>query len=268
MGGLAMPYSRSNGVDIWYEVAGDGPAMVLVHANPFDNTLWTYQVAHFSTWFKVISVDIRGYGRSVKQQTPFTLKDMCDDVVGVMRDAGVESAILMGCSVGSSIALLLGLDHPELFDAVILVGGNSEPSDRFQHRIEGYTKELGTYHLQHMHLLVERKFSESHLGAYLLNRYVERQPRLDGEAIAQVFRAANAMRTTDRLHEMKPPVLVINGETDYSRPGGELTAKLIPKALHRVLPDTGHACCLEDPAGFDAFVLEFLRERNLLPEIE
>ena len=263
-----MPYSRSNGVDIWYEVAGDGPAMVLVHANPFDNTLWTYQVAHFSTWFKVISVDIRGYGRSVKQQTPFTLKDMCDDVVGVMRDAGVESAILMGCSVGSSIALLLGLDHPELFDAVILVGGNSEPSDRFQHRIEGYTKELGTYHLQHMHLLVERKFSESPLGAYLLNRYVERQPRLDGEAIAQVFRAANAMRTTDRLHEMKPPVLVINGETDYSRPGGELTAKLIPKAVHRVLPDTGHACCLEDPAGFDAFVLEFLRERNLLPEIK
>ena len=67
---------------------------------------------------------------------------------------------------------------------------------------------------------------------------------------------------------MKPPVLVINGETDYSRPGGERTAKLIPKAIHRVLPDTGHACCLEDPAGFDAFVLEFLRERNLLPEIE
>ena len=120
--------------------------MVLVHANPFDNTLWTYQAAHFSTWFKVISVDIRGYGRSIKQTTPFTLKDMCDDVVGVMRDAGVERAVLMGCSVGSSIALLLGLDHPELFDAVILVGGNSEPSDRFQHRIDGYVKDLGTYH--------------------------------------------------------------------------------------------------------------------------
>jgi hypothetical protein len=41
----AMPYSRANKVDIWYEVAGDGPAMILVHANPFDNTLWTYQVS-------------------------------------------------------------------------------------------------------------------------------------------------------------------------------------------------------------------------------
>jgi pimeloyl-ACP methyl ester carboxylesterase len=232
--------------------------MVLVHANPFDNTLWTYQVAHFSTWFKVISVDIRGYGRSVKQQTPFTLKDMCDDVVGVMRDAGVESAILMGCSVGSSIALLLGLDHPELFDAVILVGGNSEPSDRFQHRIDGYTKELSTYHLQHMHLLVERKFSESRLGAYLLNRYVERQPRLDGEAIAQVFRAANSVRTTGRLHEMKPPVLVINGETDYSRPGGERTAKLIPKARLVVIEDSGHFTPVEQPEALTAILRDMM----------
>ena len=49
-----MPYSRANGVDIWYEVTGDGPAMVLIHANPFDHDLWMYQAAHFSTWFKVV----------------------------------------------------------------------------------------------------------------------------------------------------------------------------------------------------------------------
>ena len=46
--------------------AGDGPAMVLVHANPFDHDLWLYQTAHFSTWFRVIGIDIRGYGRSSK----------------------------------------------------------------------------------------------------------------------------------------------------------------------------------------------------------
>lgn len=65
-----MPYSTSNGLKIWYEVNGDGPAMIFVHANPFDNTLWTYQIAHFSTWFRVISIDIRGYGRSDKPTTP------------------------------------------------------------------------------------------------------------------------------------------------------------------------------------------------------
>ena len=62
-----MPFSRANGIDIWYEVAGEGPALVLIHANPFDHDLWMYQTAHFSTWFKVVSIDIRGYGRSAKR---------------------------------------------------------------------------------------------------------------------------------------------------------------------------------------------------------
>ncbi|MCZ6610380.1 MAG: alpha/beta hydrolase, partial [Alphaproteobacteria bacterium] len=67
-----MPKSRANGVDIHYEVAGEGPPMVLIHANPFDHNLWMYQIAHFSTWFKVIAVDIRGYGRSEKVTKAYT----------------------------------------------------------------------------------------------------------------------------------------------------------------------------------------------------
>lgn len=262
-----MPYSTSNGLKIWYEVNGDGPAMIFVHANPFDNTLWTYQIAHFSTWFRVISIDIRGYGRSDKPTTPFTLKDMCDDIVAVMRDSGAERAILCGCSVGSSIALLLGLDHPDLFDAVILVGGNSSASTRYQQRVEGYTTDLSSYHLTHMRLLVQPEFARSRLGSYLLNRYVERQPRLNGNAIAQVFKAANSASATDRLGSMRPPTLVINGEFDHSRPAGEETARLIPGAVHKVLPGTNHACCLEDPAGFDELVLDFLEKQKLLPPL-
>jgi 3-oxoadipate enol-lactonase len=262
-----MPYSRANRVNIWYEVAGDGPAMILVHANPFDNTLWTYQVSHYSTWFTVISVDIRGYGRSTKQTTPFTLKDMCDDIVGVMKSLGIERAILGGCSVGSGIAILLGLDHPDLFQAIFLVGGNSAASDRYQSRIEGYTSDLNTYHLKHMRQLVQPEFSNSRLGAYLLNRYVERQARLDGNAIAQVFRAGNSTSTTDRLATMKVPVLIINGEFDHSLPAGRRTAGLVPGAVHKVLRGTGHACCLEDPAGFDAILTDFLKARGLMPRL-
>ncbi len=56
-----MPVSRANGVDIYYEVAGRGPAMVLIHAIPFDHSLWLYQQARFSTFFRVISVDLRGF---------------------------------------------------------------------------------------------------------------------------------------------------------------------------------------------------------------
>jgi len=262
-----VPYSRRSGVDIWYEVTGEGPALVLVHANPFDHDLWLYQTAHFSTWFRVIGVDIRGYGRSTKVTTPFTLKDMCNDVIGVMDELGIGRAVLMGCSVGSGTAILLGLDHPDRFDAIILVGGNSGSSDRYMRRVEGYRADLGAYHLEHMQELVAPSFIESRLGRHLLDMFVEREPRLSGEAIARVFMAGNSTDTTERLPGMKVPTLVINGEYDHSLKAGQRTASLVPGAVHRVLKGTGHACCIEDPAGFDALVLDFLRERNLLPQL-
>ena len=97
--------------------------------------------------------------------------------------------------------------------------------------------------------------------------WVEREPRLKGEAIAQVFMAGNHTATTDRLGTMKVPTLVINGEFDHSLPAGKTTASLTPGAVHKVLPGTGHACCLEDPAGFDALVIDFLQARKLMPVI-
>jgi pimeloyl-ACP methyl ester carboxylesterase len=97
--------------------------------------------------------------------------------------------------------------------------------------------------------------------------FVERGLRLSGEAIARVFVAGNSTDTTERLPEMKLPTLVINGEFDHSRAAGGRTASLIPGAVHRMLPGTGHACCIEDPAGFDALVLEFLSARGLLPAL-
>jgi 3-oxoadipate enol-lactonase len=262
-----MPMNRANGVDIWYEISGDGPAMVFVHANPFDHDLWIYQTAHFSTWFKVIGVDIRGYGRSAKLTAPFSLKDMCDDVVGVMRELGIARAICCGCSVGSGITIALGLDHPDKFDALILVGGNSGVSDRYQKRIDGYRADLGSYHIKHMRELVHPQFADSRLGRHLLNMFVEREPRLRGDAIAQVFMAGNHTDTTPRLHEMRVPTLVINGELDNSLAAGRRTASLVPGAVHRVLPATGHACCIEDPAGFDQLVIAFLQSRGLMPSL-
>jgi 3-oxoadipate enol-lactonase len=262
-----MPYSQANGVDIWYEVTGDGPAMVLVHANPFDHDLWMYQAAHFSTWFTVVGIDIRGYGRSSKVTRPYALMDMAQDVVGVMDDLEIDSAVLGGCSVGSGIAIMLGLEHPELFDAIVLVGGNAGVSTRYQSRIDGYRKNLGEYHIQHLRALVAPAFADSKLGRHLLNMWVEREPRLKGEAIAQVFMAGNHTDNTDRLPAMTVPTLVINGEFDNSLPAGQRTASLIPGAVHKILPGTGHACCLEDPAGFDALLIEFLQSQNLMPTL-
>lgn len=259
-------YSTANGLKIYYEVSGEGFPFVMVHANPFDHNLWMYQIAHFSTHFKVIAIDIRGYGRSDKPETPFSLRDMADDVLGVCRVENVTGAILGGVSVGSGMAILLGLDHPEMFKAIILVGGSSGPGSSIDERIHGYTKAgIEKYHIAHLRDLVAPAFAASKLGKYLLNTFVERDPWLSGESIGQIFRARGRLDMTPRLATMKVPTLVINGEYDNSLAGGKKTASLIPGAVHKILPNTGHACNLEDPAGFDALVIDFLRANDLMP---
>jgi len=259
-------YSSANGVRIYYEVSGDGFPFVMIHANPFDHNLWMYQIAHFSTYFKIIAVDIRGYGRSDKPAQPFSLKDMADDVLGVCRDEGINEAIVGGVSVGSGMALLLGLDHPEFCKALVLVGGSSGPGGSIEERIHGYTKiGVEKYHIQHLKELVAPGFPATRLGKYLLDTFVERDPWLSGESIGQIFRARGGTDMTPRLATMRVPTLVINGEYDNSLGGGKKTASLIPGAEHKVLPNTGHACNIEDPAGFDQFVIDFLKSHNLMP---
>jgi pimeloyl-ACP methyl ester carboxylesterase len=266
-----MPYSTTNGARVYYEVYGEGPPLLLLHANPFDHNLWLYQIAHFSTYFRVIAPDMRGYGRSDKPTSPFSLDDLAQDVLGICRQEQVAQAIVAGVSTGSGIALLLGLDHPELCRAIILVGGSSgggnglSTGGAFQRRIEGYTQSVEDYHIVHLRELVTPAFHQSKLGGYLLSTFTERDPWLSGQSLAQVFRARGSTDMTPRLATMQVPTLVINGEHDGSLAGGTRTASLIPGAVHNVLPHTGHACNIEDPAGFDALVVEFLQVRGLMP---
>ena len=178
----------------------------------------------------------------------------------------MKEAIIGGVSVGSGIGLLLGLDHPEMFKALILVGGNSGGAGSIEDRIHGYTKiGIEKYHVQHLKELVAPDFPETKLGRYLLNTFVERDPWLSGESIAQIFRARGGTDMAPRLGTMKVPTLVINGEYDNSLKAGQRTASLIPGAVHKVLPRTGHACNIEDPATFDGLVVQFLTSHGLMP---
>src|SRR3954463_14225393 len=97
---ISMPIGRANGLDIHYETAGSGPPLVLIHALPFDHNLWLYQVEGLSSRFTTIAMDLRGWGRSAKPHTPFSLGDMGNDVLGVLADAGFASgAVVLGCSI-------------------------------------------------------------------------------------------------------------------------------------------------------------------------
>lgn len=261
---IAVSYCWIKGVRLHYETSGEGFPFVLVHANPFDRRLWLYQVAHFSTFFRVINVDLRGYGYSDKPTRRTSIAEMSEDVVAICRQEGVEQAVVAGISVGGVMALQLGLDHPDMFKALILVGCSSRPGDRYQHRIDGYSKGVAEFHRLHLESLVSPGFGESRLGRYLLDCFTEGDDELSGPAIVEIFKALQDRDQTGRLSELKMPVLVINGEWDNSRQRSEEMSRNIQGAVHCMVPGAGHACCLEDPAAFDAHVIEFLRQHGYL----
>jgi 3-oxoadipate enol-lactonase len=260
-----MPHSVKNGIKTYYEVCGEGYPLVLVHANPFDRRMFLYQVAHLSTFLKIINIDLRGYGYSDKPAEPTTIAAMGEDVVAVCRQERTTEAIFLGVSVGGVMGLQLGLDYPDLFKALILVGCSSQPGDRYQMRIDGYIKEgVPKYHIQHLTSLVSRDFPQTRLGKYLLAMHTEMDSRLSAPAIGEIFRALQGRDFTRRLGELKMPVLVINGEFDNSLSRSREMAKIIAGAEHHVISGAGHACCLEDPAAFDEIVLSFLKKHKFI----
>ncbi len=259
-----MPYSTRNGVKTYYEVTGEGFPFVLMHANPFDRRMLLYQAAHFSTYFKVINIDLRGYGYSDKPALPVTVNDLCADVVAVCRQEGAFEAIFAGVSVGGVMGLQLGLDHPEIFKALILVGCSSMPGDRYQGRIDGYMRQgVEKFHIQHLTDLVSKDFPNSKLGKYLLGMHTEMDARLSAPAIAEIFNALQNRDLTARLPELKMPVLIMNGEFDNSLKRSKDMSTRIAGAEHLTIAGAGHACCLEDPAAFDEYVLRFLHKHGL-----
>jgi len=259
-----MPYSVNNGLRIYYETYGDGSPLVMVHANPFDHRLWMHQIARYSAFHRVIAIDLRGYGRSDKPNSPFALADMARDVIGVCIDEGVTRAPFFGVSVGSGISMLIALEEPELVEALVLVGGSSAGSPNMTRRIEGFlSQDLPGYQLQHLRDCVSPAFADSARGQWLLSLFNARADQLSGPCIANIFRARLGCDMRELLPNIKAPTLVVNGEHDNSMAAGLLTASLIPDARHVTIVGGGHACNIEQPEDFDAKVAAFFRDKGL-----
>ena len=265
-----MPISRANGLDIYYEKAGQGPPLMLIHALPFNHNLWQYQVASLSNRFTTYAVDLRGWGRSAKPRTPFTLQDMGADVMGVLADEGVNGPVLlMGCSIGSKIALMLACEEPQRVSGAILIGGNSGRPD-FSKRIADYRAQgkagtLPAYHRAHLRHGVTKDWADTDLGSFIIESFVDDDGKLDAESIAQVFGAMEGSDLTEARRSCRVPVLVVNGEFDSAFDGGAETAADTPGARRAIIEGAGHCCFVEKPDRFDAIVRAFLTEKKLWP---
>ena len=107
-----MPTVHANGIDIYYEVEGEGEPIVLIPYLAADQQCYTFQVKEYAKHFSCFTVDLRGAGRSGKPDGTYTTELFADDVAAFMQAAGVERAHIAGLSLGAATGMWLAAKYP------------------------------------------------------------------------------------------------------------------------------------------------------------
>jgi len=274
-----MSTVRVGDIELYYEEHGDGDPLLCVMGLAVDSTGWILQVPDFARHYRTIVYDNRGVGRSAKPRGPYTIAQMGDDAAGLLDALGVERAHVLGVSMGGMIAQELALRHPKRVRGLVLACTYPEPDAAVAaQRAEGLaafggsvgadgTAQIdigGVDPFAFFQLLLPRVFNVD---------FIERElPRLmelfggalqygfDMEAVMAQVEATMGHRTTDRLHAIKAPTLVITGDNDQliSCTNSDALARHIPGARLVKVPGGSHAFNFETPALFNREVLDFL----------
>ncbi|GIM89199.1 alpha/beta fold hydrolase [Paractinoplanes toevensis] len=126
-----MGIAKSDGVSIYYERHGSGPAILLVHGSGGHHAAWWQQVAALRGRFTVVTVDLRGFGNSDSSMPEFDGQDFPGDILAVLDQEDLTDVLLVGQSIGAVAALRAGLARPARVAGVALahsLGGIADPS--------------------------------------------------------------------------------------------------------------------------------------------
>jgi 3-oxoadipate enol-lactonase len=246
-----------------YDDAGSGECVLLIHGHPFDRTLWDPQVAALRDDFRVLSPDLRGFGRSPVTQHCVTMRELAADIEELLDGLGIARAAAVGLSMGGLIAMELAVGRPERYWALGLIATTAEPVTP-QERETRY-KRARAVERDGMGVLVDYM----HTGLYGPSCPPAVRARVDAMmAAAPPAGAAAALRGRAERPDYRPllarldvPALVCAGGADpWST--SVVTAEIV-SCLKRpelaVFDNIGHLPNLEAGADFNQALRDFLR---------
>ena len=259
-------FAEINGARVYYEVAGAGEAVTLIHAGIADTRMWDAQFAALEQQYRVIRYDQRGYGQTTAPTMPFS---RVDDLHALLDQLGVERTALIGCSMGGTLALDYTLTYPQQVLALMTVA--SDPS--------GYMPAGAPPPLV-MKLIEASQRGDiegmARAAVLIWGAGENRQPEQVDQRVRDLIYAMSligfrnqasvgAERSIDppaleRLGEVHVPTLIIDGAEDYptTHTAGELMANGIPGARRVVIAGAAHLPGLERPDEFNRIMLDFL----------
>jgi pimeloyl-ACP methyl ester carboxylesterase len=255
-------------VPLYVEEHGSGEPLVLVTGLGYAVWCWERQLPAFAARRRVVTLDNRGAGRSPKPPGPYSIEGMADDVAAVLDRLGIESAPVLGHSMGGYIAQELALRHPSRARSLVLVGTGPGgprnlpvPEETLSQWLANAYLPPAEYARATMFLSFAPGWTDEHpfeYDHYLTARLEHPTPP---EAWRAQFEAANAwIRAARPIEQISVPTLVVHGDADRVVPveNGRELARRIPGAELRELPGRGHVLILEEPDEFNRLVLDFL----------
>lgn len=262
-----------NGAQIAGTLAGNGSAVVFLHAGVADKRMWADQQEALSDTFHTTAYDRRGFGETTTADVPFV---NVEDLRAVLDELEIETAVLVGCSQGGLVAINFALAYPQRVAALVLIASaisGAPAPDSLPPEIEARMDALDAAEeagdltrvneLEAVLWLDGPASPEGRVGGAVRDLFLD----MNGIALAhsELTQEINAPAAYDRLAELEMPVLVLWGDLDFAhiRQRGQVLVETIPEARGVEIPGTAHLPNLEQPQRVNALLREFLASLTL-----
>jgi len=263
-----MPSIERGDVTTYYEESGQGEPLVLICGLSADLQYWRFQVPALSKHHRVICFDNRGAGRSSAPDHAHSLPELVDDVVALLDHLDIDSANVLGHSMGGQIAQLLAVSHPKRVKRLVLVGSYAAPDGLVRIAIRNWMairrsdmpwEQVARYVSRWSfgpELANNEVAYEAFIRAMVSNPYAQRRHGFIRQAEALL-----AAEASPGLAGITAPTLVVVGEHDALAPRylSDALVALIPGSRLQVLPGA-HSGFVEYPEHYNRVILDFLSD--------
>jgi 3-oxoadipate enol-lactonase len=241
-----VPFAGRDGVRIFWTAEGDGPPVLLIHGLGYPGAMWYRMLPYLTDAYRTIRPDNRGVGATGVTPGPYTVASMADDAAAVLDDAGVQSAHVVGASMGGFVAQELALRHPDRVRSLVLGCTHCGGADAVQPSPEALAMLLGRATMTPAEA-AEAAIAFVYAPGTDRARIDEdvavrmRQPT-SPEGYAKQLEGSASHDTYARLPEISVPTLVVHGTVDrlVDPANAPILAGRIPGARLELLEGASH----------------------------
>jgi pimeloyl-ACP methyl ester carboxylesterase len=258
---------QANGIEIAFDIKGEGTPIVLLHAFPLNRSMWQPQIDFLSRFCKIIAPDLGGFGETEPRDQPSLMQSLAGDVLALLESLDFRQCVVCGLSMGGYIAFELWRQCRESVKALILADTRAEADTADARKAR---KTMADSVLETGVAPIADMMPEKLLGktTYAQNKDMVEHVRklIAGNHPQAISNAQLGMMqrpdSTPDLAKIACPVLVIVGEEDLLTPRvhSEKMSNEIPNATLAVIPSAGHLSNLEQPAEFNRAIADFLKK--------